>query len=50
MSSKVWDEITYPFQTSMIAPLKFGKGEEISSHTLYWMWLLIHAKIEVNPC
>ena len=23
---KVWDEITYQFQTSTIAPLKFGDG------------------------
>ena len=23
---KVWDEITYPFPTSTVAPLKFGNG------------------------
>ena len=26
MTSKMWDEITYPFPTSMVAPLKFGNG------------------------
>ena len=35
MSSKVWDEITYPFPTSTAAPLKFGNGLVISSQTLY---------------
>ena len=26
MSDKMWDEITYPFQTSTVAPLKFENG------------------------
>ena len=26
MTSKAWEEITYPFQTSTVAPLKFGNG------------------------
>ena len=33
VSSKLWDEITYPFQTSTVALLKFGIGSIISSHT-----------------
>ena len=32
-----------------VAPLNFGNGEVISSHTLQSMWLLIHAGIKVNP-
>ena len=36
---KVWDEITFPFPNL----LKFGNGWVISSHTLFGMWLLIHA-------
>ena len=32
----------------MVAPLKFGNGEVISSHTLLGPWLHIHAEIEVN--
>ena len=32
------------------APLKFGDGSVISSHTLLDMWLLIHAWIKVKPC
>ena len=31
------------FQTSIIAPLKFGYGWIISSHILLGLWLLIHA-------
>ena len=31
---KIWDEITYPFQTSTVAPLKFGNELVISSHTM----------------
>ena len=34
MHSNVWDEITYPCQTSMAAPLKFGNGYVILSHIL----------------
>ena len=30
------DEIPYLFQTSTASPLKFGNGEIISSHILYW--------------
>ena len=33
----VWDEIIYPFQTSKVAPLKFGNRSVISSHTLLGM-------------
>ena len=31
--SKVWDEITYLFQTSTTPPSEFGNGYVISSHT-----------------
>ena len=34
MPSKVWDEITFPFQTSTVAPLKFEYRSVISSHIL----------------
>ena len=34
---KVWDEITSPFPNSMVQPLKFGNGQVISSHTLWYM-------------
>ena len=37
-------------QTSAIAPLKFGNGWVISSHTLPGMGLLIRAGIKVKPC
>ena len=47
---KVWDEITYVSQTSVMQPLKFGNGYVISSDTLLTMRLLIHAGIKVNPC
>ena len=47
---KVYDEITYSFQTSMVAPLKFENVLLISSHTLLGMWLVIHAGIKVNIC
>ena len=36
------------YQTSTVAPLKFGNALVISSHTLLDMWLLIHADINVN--
>ena len=35
-------------QTSTIAPLKFGNGKVISSHTLLGMWLFIHVRIKLN--
>ena len=37
-------------QTSTVAPLKFGYGYVISTHTLLGMWLLIHDGIKVEPC
>ena len=46
----VWDEIIYPFPTSMVKPLKFGNGYIISSHTLSGILLLIHLGIKVNVC
>ena len=36
-----WDDIIYPFS-------KFGNGQVISSHTLWWMLLPIHAGIKVS--
>ena len=36
-------------QTSTVAPLKFGNGYVILSHTLLGMQLLIHAEFKVNP-
>ena len=36
--------------TTMAAPLKFGNGQVISSHTLLGMWLFIHLEIKVNLC
>ena len=36
-------------QTSLVQPLKFGKGLSISSHTLLDIQLIIHAGINVNP-
>ena len=30
-------------------PLMFGKEQVISSHTLQWVQLFIHAVIKVNP-
>ena len=35
------------FQTSTVAPLKFGMGQVISSHTLRVMWLFIHAGLRM---
>ena len=52
---KVWDEITYPFPNFNNAPLKFGNGYVISSHTLLGDYLfmlgskLIHAS-KSRPC
>ena len=37
-------------QTSTAAPLKFGDGYIIPSHTLLRIWLLIRAVIEIKPC
>ena len=37
-------------ETATVAPLKFGNGIVISTHTLLGMWLLIDARIKVNPC
>ena len=37
-------------QTSTVQPLKFWNGWCISSHTLLYVWLLIHAEIKVKPC
>ena len=34
IQNKAWDEITDPFQTSTVVPLKFGNGWVISSHTM----------------
>ena len=45
---KVWEEITYPFHTSTVQPLKFGNGQVISSNTL--QWIITHVGIEVKPC
>ena len=36
-------------QTSIAAPLKFGNGKVISSHTLRGLWLFMHAVIKMNP-
>ena len=47
---KVWDEITYPFPNFNSVTIEVGNGEEISSHTLLGVWLLIHAGIKVNQC
>ena len=33
---------------SAVAPLKFRKGLIISSHILWWKWLLIHAGLKSN--
>ena len=49
----LWDEtiikhgtkLLIHYQTSTAAPMKFGKGWVISSHTLLGMWLLLHAGI-----
>ena len=35
-------------QTSTVAPLKFGNGKVISSHTSLDMWLLIHVLLKVQ--
>ena len=35
----VWSKTTYPFETSMVQPLKFGNSWVISSHTLLGMSL-----------
>ena len=37
-------------QTLTVAPMMFGNGQVISSHTLWYTFLLIHAEIKVNPC
>ena len=37
-------------QISTVQLLKFGNRYVISSHTLWWMQLFIHADIKVNPC
>ena len=42
---EMWDEITYPFQTSTFVPLKFGGGYVNSSHILPGMYLIILAGI-----
>ena len=34
MPQKVCDEITYPFSNFKVAPLKFGNGYVIASHTV----------------
>ena len=39
-NSKVWNEITYPFPNF---------NGVISSHTSYWMQLLMHDRIKVKP-
>ena len=31
----MWDEITYPFPTPTVPPLKFGNEYVLSLHTLY---------------
>ena len=36
--------------TSTAVPLKFRNGQVISSHTLWWIWLLIHARIKAKCC
>ena len=41
----VWAEKLIHSQTSTVAPLKFGNGLVISSHTLQELWLSIHAGI-----
>ena len=38
------------FQTSTVSRLKFGNGLVISSQTLWWTPILIHAVIKVEPC
>ena len=43
-------ELLIHSQTLKVALLKFEKGVIISSHILYWMYLLIHAEIQVKPC
>ena len=48
MASKVWDDITYSFQTSTVALLEFGNRYVISPHSLLRMWLFIHDGIKVK--
>ena len=43
MPSQVWFELFIHSQTSMVQPWNFGNGYILSSHTLWLMWLLIHA-------
>ena len=47
---KVWDEITYSFQTLTVQPLKFGSGWVVSLHTILGVWLFIHTRIKGNLC
>ena len=46
---KCWMRLLVHYQISTVAPFKFGNGWVISSHTLNWMYLLIHARITVKP-
>ena len=48
MHYEVRDEITYPSQTSMVQPLKFGNGLLNPSHILLGMSLLTHVGIKDN--
>ena len=48
--SKEWDAITNPFPHFNGATLEVWVEWSISSHTLWWMLLLIHVGIILNPC
>ena len=41
----VWDEITYPLQTSTMQTMKSGNGQVVLPNTLLGVWLLIYAGI-----
>ena len=43
MPNKVLGEITYPFQTSPVAALKFGNGSVISTH-IFYTWNNLYMK------
>ena len=51
MHYKVWNETTYPFSNSTVAPLKFGNAWVISPHTLLskWSFILIGMKVAPPP-
>ena len=44
------DETTYPSQISMVEQLKFRNAPVISSNCLWWIYLLIQARVKVKQC